>query len=154
MFHVKMVSKGCEWVFSKEQSQHTGRWSTGRVWGKSLCVGGVKVWHEGGGGGGGGDGGGAAVCGRSQTPHSLTPPGCWPGARAGVEAGVMAGVTEGPRRRRWSGRGWARGGRRSSGAEWCWGTGGEPLLLYSKHSKYTQPPVYQVHAAVTFVYEI
>lgn len=48
------------------------------------------------------------------THHWLPAPGCWWGARAGVAVGPWAPGS--------SGSGQVRGGRRSSGAEWCWET--------------------------------
>lgn len=64
---------------------------------------------------------------RSWTPHCVTAPGCWRRAPAGSEMGV----TKGLRYRGSSRSGQVRGGRRSSGAEWCWETVVELFTLPS-----------------------
>lgn len=120
-----------------ESSQHTSRQSEHAAFGQSLCVLQVEAGHAGGEGVGGG-GVGAGGWSRSQTPRSLTPPGCWP--RAGVEAGA----TEGPRGQGSPGSGQVRGGRRSSGAEWCWGTvrGTGQVTLWLSHGSH----IHSVHS--------
>lgn len=102
---------------STEWSQHTSRQSERAVFCESLGVFQVEASR--------GEDKGSAVWSNGQTPRSLTPPGCWPGAWAGVEAGT----TGGPQGQGSSGSGQAKGGRRSSGAEWCWETVVELLLI-------------------------
>lgn len=97
--------------FPREQSQHRSHQSERAVFSQGLCELCMKACCE-------EEGRGSVGWSRSWTPHWLTAPGCWRREPAGTETGVAKGL----RCRGSSGSGQARGGRRSSGAEWCWET--------------------------------
>lgn len=118
------VSACVEVVFTG-RSQHRSHQSESAASGKSLFVFQVVSGCQSG-------KGCAGVWTGNRSQRCPTPPGCWPGAWVGEAAGVAVRP-----------RGWGssrsdqvRGDRRSSGAEWCWGTVVEQVtcLISHKHS--------------------
>lgn len=113
--HPDFRSTGMFSCVPTEQSQHGSHQNENVASSQSLCLLCMKAGCEEEEEKGRGSAGWSRSC---WTRHWLTAPGCWQWARAGARAAEA----EGPWGRGSSGSGQVMGGRRSSGAEWCWET--------------------------------